>query len=300
MKWVASVSLGSASRNHSVVTEFLGEQVRIDRFGTEGNVRAAKQLVRSLDGRVDAFGLGGINLHYYTGSRRYAIRQGISIMREARYSPVVDGSGIKDTVERDVVSYLCREFDLGLCGQTALVVSVLDRFGLAEALAAAGCRMIIGDALFGLGIPLTFTSLATFDRMARLTLPVLRHLPINWLYPLGKSQEEIVPRFEKYYRQANILAGDFHFIRRYLPQSLTDKIVISSTVTQQDVALLRQRGVKWLVTTVPDLGGRSFGANVMEAVLVSISGLPPVGCRQEQYRLLLRQMGYRPRVEQLN
>lgn len=300
MKWVVSVSLGSASGNHSVVAEWLGEPVRIDRFGTEGNIQAAKKLIRSLDGRADAFGLGGINLHYYTGGRRYPIPQGISIMKEARYSPVVDGSGYKDTVERDIIPYLSREFGMIFCDQAALVVSVLDRFGLAEALADAGCRLIIGDALFGLGIPLPFFSLKTFDLVARVTLPVLRHVPIDWLYPLGESQKEIIPRFEKYYRQADILAGDFHFIRRHLPFALKGKTIITSTVTEEDVALLRQRGVKWLVTTTPDLAGRSFGANVMEAVLVALNGLPPEGCRQAHYRRLLQQMGFRPRVERLN
>lgn len=300
MKLVVGVSLGASERDYRVDWHVLGETVRIERFGTDGDVLAAKQLVRSFDGRVDAIGLGGINLHYYAGHRRYVIPQGMAIKQQAGRTPVVDGSGIKDTAERDMVEHLVREAGIEINGRTALVVSVLDRFGLAEALANAGCRLIIGDALFGLGIPLPFYSMATFQRAAGLTLPVLRHVPINRLYPLGKNQEEIIPRFQQYYQLADILAGDFHFIRRHLPASLPGKTVITSTVTNHDVALLRSLGVKWLAAAAPDLNGRSCGANVLEAVLVALAGLPPEEHRRQHYRRLLRAIAHRPRVERLN
>jgi hypothetical protein len=38
---------------------------------------------------------------------------------------------------------------------------------------------------------------------------------------------------------------------------------------------LRQKGVETLITSTPNLCGRSFGTNVMEAVLVALMGKRP-------------------------
>ena len=77
-------------------------------------------------------------------------------------------------------------------------------------------------------------------------LPVLSKLPIKFLYPTGKKQEEVTPRYGRYYAWADALAGDFHLIRRFMPGDLRGKLVLTQTVTPTDVEELRRRGV-WLL-----------------------------------------------------
>ena len=62
MKRIVSISLGSAKRDHQVVREFGGESFLIERIGTDGDKERAIALIRALDGKVDAFGLGGTDL----------------------------------------------------------------------------------------------------------------------------------------------------------------------------------------------------------------------------------------------
>ncbi|MGE5653834.1 MAG: quinate 5-dehydrogenase, partial [Bacillota bacterium] len=45
MKRVVSVSLGSSKRNHAVETEILGEQFRIERIGTDGDMNKAIAMI---------------------------------------------------------------------------------------------------------------------------------------------------------------------------------------------------------------------------------------------------------------
>ena len=47
---------------------------------------------------------------------------------------------------------------------------------------------------------------------------------------------------------------------------------MTNTVTLQDVQMLKNRGAKLLVTSTPEFDGRSDGTNVMEALIVSLSG----------------------------
>ena len=50
----------------------------------------------------------------------------------------------------------------------------------------------------------------------------------------------------------------------------------------------------------PELDGRSFGTNVMEGVLVAVSGRKPSELTPDDYLKLLAQLNWQPRVETLN
>ena len=62
MKQAVSISLGSVTRDKKVTITLLGEEITVERIGTDGNVEKAIQLYNELDGKVDAFGVGGIDL----------------------------------------------------------------------------------------------------------------------------------------------------------------------------------------------------------------------------------------------
>ncbi|MEW8958576.1 MAG: quinate 5-dehydrogenase [Moorella sp. (in: firmicutes)] len=300
MKRVVSISLGSSKRDHRVEAEFLGEKFCIERIGTDGDMERMINLIRELDGQVDAFGLGGMDLYIRVGTRRYLLRDAARIVRAARLTPIVDGGGLKDTLERRVIDFLDREGIVEFRGKRVLLVSAVDRFGMAEALDAAGADLICGDLIFGLGIPVPIRSLARFQRVAYLAAPLVRLLPFKLLYPTGKEQEKIDNRYQRYYEDAEIIAGDFLFIRRYLPPELPGRVIITNTVTSADIEELRRRGIKTLITTTPEFNGRSFGTNVMEGVLLTLSGKRAEEVTPEDYNRLLDQLDFKPRIVNLN
>ena len=61
-------------------------------------------------------------------------------------------------------------------------------------------------------------------------------------------------------------------MRQFMPERLDGKIVLTNTVTPANIEELRERGVRMLITTTPDFGGRSFGTNVIEAALLALLG----------------------------
>ena len=296
MKRVVSVSLGSSKRDHLVEAEILGEKFLIERIGTDGDMERMVVLLKELDGRVDAFGLGGMDLHIRAGAKHYLIREAAKIARAARKTPIVDGGGLKDTLERRVIANLTKEGLMDFRGKKVLLVSAVDRFGMAEALDAAGAELICGDLIFGLGIPVPLRSLAALQRVAYLLAPFACQLPFKLLYPTGNKQEKIDNRYQRYYEEAEIIAGDFLFIRRYLPPLLPGKTIITNTVTNQDVEVLQQRGIKTLITTTPEFNGRSFGTNVMEGVLLTLSGKKANEVTPDDYNRILDELKFKPRV----
>jgi hypothetical protein len=300
VKKVVSVSLGSSTRDHHAVVTLLGEEFDISRMGTDGKLDAAIAKVRELDGHVDAIGLGGIDVYLYAGKHRYALRDGLRLLEAAKTTPVVDGSGLKNTLEREAVRFMQEDLGIELKGKKVLMVSALDRFGMAQALVDAGADVLFGDFIFALDLDKPVKGLHEFEEMAEKYLPDACKLPFQFFYPTGKKQDKPPePKYPQYYYDADIIAGDFHFMRQFMPDDLKGKIVLTNTVTEKDVDELRKRGVKMLITTTPDFQGRSFGTNVVEAALLALLGKKWSDVTPGDYERVLHELHLKPRVVEL-
>ena len=299
LKHIVSVSLGSSKRDHAFETDFMGEKFRIERIGTDGDWDKAINLIRKLDGRVDAFGMGGIDLYIYIAGKRYMIKDAQRLSREARKTPMVDGSGLKNTLERKCIMDVQHEGILDLKGKKVLMVCAVDRFGMAEAFAEIGAELTLGDFVYTLGVPIPMHSLKTLKILGSMVAPFIVRMPFDKLYPTGSQQDVIIPKHSKYYYEADVLAGDFLYIRRYLPEKLNGQIIITNTTTSDDMKLLKQRGISKVITTTPDMGGRSFGTNVIEALIVTLIGRPIEQIKPEDYYSMLKEMDMKPGVVDL-
>ncbi|MCX7923868.1 MAG: quinate 5-dehydrogenase [Clostridia bacterium] len=302
MKRIVSVSIGSSRRDKSIETEFLGEKFLVERIGTDGDINKAIELIKTLDGKVDAFGMGGIDLYLTTGTdRRYIIKDAIPLWKAAKQTPIVDGSGIKNTLEKRVIKFLNDSNIIDFKNKKVLMTSAADRYKMASAFVECGCDVTIGDLIFALGIPVPIRRLRTFKGIAELAIPVVSRLPFELLYPTGEKQKENrQKRFISYYKNADIIAGDYHYIKKYMPMDMSGKTIVTNTVTPEDIEVLKNRRVSVVVTTTPNLGGRSFGTNVMEALLVGATGKRPEELEEEDYYSMLDKLDFKPRIEYLN
>ncbi|HEV2282666.1 MAG TPA: quinate 5-dehydrogenase [bacterium] len=300
MKRVVSVSLGSSKRDHRVEIEILGEPFVIERIGTDGDMERFEALVRELDGHVDAIGMGGIDLDLRAGRRRYRIRDAARLIRDVHRTPVVDGGGIKTSWEKHLIlEYLPATAGISFTGRRVLLVSSVDRYGMAEAFTEAGAITLFGDFYFALGMPIPMHRLATVRVLAACLLPVITRLPFQWLYPTGEKQERVTPKYPRLFEWAEVIAGDFHFIRRYMPESLAGKTILTQTITADDTKALRHRGVRRLITAAPEMDGRSFATNVLEGIVVALSGRRTDTMAPAEIIGWLERAGVRPRVETL-
>ncbi len=299
MKHVISISLGSSQRNRCVEMSFAGVPFRVERIGTDGNVHLATEMIAARDGKVDAIGLGGVDLYLYAGKRRYELRDAARMASGARRTPVVDGGGIKRILEPIMLRRLADDGVLEVAGKRVLLMSGVDRPGMAETFPALGAKVVYGDLLYAVGVPIAITSLRQIEVAAALFLPLLRRLPMSVLYPTGKSQESVKPKYPKHFLWADIIAGDFQLVRRYMPDDLAGKIIVTNTTRSGDVEELRKRRVARLITMTPTICGESFGANVMESVLVALAEKPPASLTEADYLEWSEKMGWRPGVTEL-
>lgn len=296
-KHVVSVSLGSSKRNAREEISVLGQNFILERIGTDGDAEKAAELFAMLDGKIDAFGLGGADIYVVADGKRYTFSNIKKLVAHARKTPVLDGSGLKQTLEREAVTQL--EPVLHWQGRRVLMVSGVDRFGMAEALAQHRAEVVYGDIIFGLNLDFPIRTLAGLRRAAHLILPVITRLPQDWFYPTGAKQEQSVEgQGTRYYHWADVIAGDTHFVKRYAPRDLVGKTILTQTITEADRAWMLERGVARLITTTPKIGSRNFATNVLEAFFVALSGKKHALTEQE-YLDYIRQLGFKPEVNQL-
>jgi hypothetical protein len=301
MKRAVSISIGSSKRNKAVLVELLGEQVSIERIGTDGDMEKAARMYQEMDGTVDAFGVGGADLGLQVEDHWYPLYSVEPMIRFIQKTPVVDGAGLKNTLENKLAAFIDSRIGGYVLerGKKVLVTSGADRWGMATSFSEAGYACIYGDLMFGLGLPLPLYSKESLKRLATVLLPVVGRLPFKWVYPTGEKQEKRIPKWEKYYQWATVIAGDCHYIKRHMPDRLDGKVIATNTTTPADVEAFRAAGVKYLVTSTPVLEGRSFGTNMMEAALVAIAGKGRK-LTQTEIQELLDRLGFEPQLQELD
>ena len=308
MKEALSISIGSSIRNKSVVINLLGQEVHINRIGTDGDMKAARQLFRENDGKIDAFGVGGTDLGLFFANKWYPLHSIMPLVQDVHQTPIADGCGLKNTLEIRCAQVLETQIGdyLDQVGRTALVMTAVDRYGLLRSFVDAGYRCLFGDALFSLGVPLRLHREGSVKTVMTLLIPFVSRLPFEWVYPTGEKQHQRKPKYPWAFQQASVIAGDCHYITRYMPDDLTGKVIVTNTTTPRDVDLFRSAGVKYLMTTTPVYEGRSFGTNMMEAALMAVSGYKDkVDYRNHEVYFqimtdLVDSVGLKPEIQALN
>lgn len=282
---VVSIRLGAPSRNYRRVV--LGEDFRLTllHLGTGGDLKSAGYLVRHFDGNCAAISLGGAKLAYRTAVSRYPVAEGQWLAGLARYTPVVDGSGIKQYWEPGVVRSLEQEHGMLWPGTRVLMLAALDHGDLAAALEAAGACLRVADPVVALGLPFTFASMARFEAAAAYTLPLLSLLPLGFVDPGARpsGHRGWFGRFRPGRRLAELLAwaqvvcGDVLLLERVLPAPLGGRTILTGGLEPEQVDSLMSRGAGLVVAmnSIPQAGPVS--APLAEAACVALAG-----CRLEQ------------------
>jgi hypothetical protein len=205
------------------------------------------------------------------GEHRFALKAAQKMVKNVHQTPVVDGTGLKMTLERNSAQVLVDELGADYRSGRVLHTVAVDRYGLALGFFEIGYETVCGDLMFSVGIPLPIRSLRGLHILGRALVPIIARLPIDVLYPTGEKQDEIIPKFTKYYEWATVIAGDCHYIKRHMPDDLSGKVIVTNTTTPKDMELFRERSVKYVMTTTPVLNGRSFGTNMLEAAMTAVA-----------------------------
>lgn len=280
-----------------------GRSLHLRRIGCGGNAERARALMRVFDGRAAALGLEGMPTQLRLGGSRRPHALSSLLLSTATQTPVVDGNGLRDGIERWAIT-LADRANPGIFSQRrVLMVPGLNHEGLAQAIGKRAAEVRYADPLIFFALPAApgVGSPRSMTRVANATLERLQEAPFQLL-----AAHPGAPRYTRDHAPfdwADILAGDIGAIRRYAPHNLKRKIVVVEHADEADAADLRQRGVSILVTLMPSLDeagslGR-FSAAALEAMLLALRANPEQPASEDAYLDLLADWEWAPTVRYL-
>jgi predicted amino acid dehydrogenase len=301
MKRILVIDLGADTQTESV--HFLGQAIELQRQGCGGDPARARELIAAHDGQVDAIALDGLPAQLRLGGATRPHVAGTELAAAASRTPIVDGSGIRDGLERWAVILADRAQPGIFAEKRILMVPGLNHSGLAQALARHGSQLRFADPLVYFALPDLpgVGARGTLEQAAAPTLDQLQSFPFRRLRPqVGQPK---VPRAAGAFEQADVLAGDIGAIRRYAPAHLDHKTIVVESATEADVDDLRQRGAGIIVSLMPALGSRGelgrWPAAVVEAVLVALRPTLNLALDENTYLDLIADIDWTPHVRYL-
>jgi predicted amino acid dehydrogenase len=301
MKKILILNLDDGEENETLT--FLGQEIQIHQIGCHGDPEKTKSWIESNDGQFDVIGLEGLPANLQLGSARKLHPIGQSLSKSASVTPVVDGSGAQQGIERWGI-VLANRVQPGIFSQKKiLMVPGLNHQGLAQALSGHSQFIRYADPVVYFALPQFpgVGSRLTLDRVAGLSLEQLKDAPFRRIFP--RSGQAGTPRSAEPFHWADVLAGDIGAIRRYAPFDLQHKTVIVTSACEEDLDDLRRRGVSIVVTLIPDLSGNShllgWGSATIEAVLASLRPSADAPLTEDTYLDLLADLDWKPDIRYL-
>lgn len=286
MKNVIGISLGARRQDFDFQTRLLGQVLRVRRRGTDGSPEAAARLLQYWGARADAIGVGW-PLH--DAAEELPTRHG------ARRASLSDGSRLADLfmewAVRHAQSTLGRHFD----NARVLFFSGLAHQKLALTLSECTPNLSFADPLLQLGVPKLLGSLDALSLYA-----AGAHQVREWVgprrLPAGLLQQWSQHVLRHAVAHAHVVVAAAHELDALGLQELAGKTIVTTTVNEQRLAQLRDKGVALVIDAAPQVQGRALDPCLVDAMILAATGRDPPDLSDDDLLAILDGEGLQPRV----
>jgi predicted amino acid dehydrogenase len=235
---------------------------------SEPDLAYLKGRIRGLLTEYDAVALEGLSATFQIAGRAYRhdyIWNQLDL--GGVQGLVTDGSGLRASLERHLVRQAAEQLKPFITGKRILFFSGLNRHGSAEVLSGYSKHLVFGDLLYGFRLGIPINSFAAFVSSAPQLVRAVGQTPAQWYWPSARRSPRLMPRFQYYFRTADVIVGDLPYFQRYAPAQLEQKIVFTTLQSVADAELFAQRGVRSVISLTPQIDGQLMPLPVLEAAL---------------------------------
>lgn len=296
---VLDLAIGEETR----ALAFAGQQVTIHRIGTNGNLELTQQLLRQADGQMDAIALEGMPAQLRLGTASHAHDEGAALKNIATQTPVVDGSGVRDGLERWAIMLADRAQPGIFAEKYILMVPGVNHAGLIDEITKHSPVVRYADPFVFFNLP-DFPGVGSkqsLEQAAAPTLEQLAHMPFKRVH--ARAGTPHAQRAESPFTHADVLVGDIGAIRRYAPHELKRKTIVVEYATEEDVEDLRTRGASIVVTLMPGLEEKgalgNLPASVLEAIFVACRARAEMPLNEDTYLDMMAGLDWTPHIRYL-
>lgn len=297
MKTVVSISLGPGSLDCDFRTRFLGHNFRVVRVGTDGDSRAAGNLVREWRERVDAIGLGMVQDHYWVGTNQFHQKETARLEQLAGDTLVTTGARLREIVQEWSLRMAQEKLGQFFNNAKVLFMSGTTNYRMASVMAEFTQNLSFADPVLQFGTPTLLHSLQALELYAAGSRPLLRFSPKKGaLRSLAAAR--LANRFlmNKAVTDADVIVAPYHQLERYSRAELDGKVVLTSTISPERQQSLGEKGVRVVIDCSIQLFQETVGLNVVEAMILATLGKPAREVAHDDYLEIFANLNLQPRI----
>jgi predicted amino acid dehydrogenase len=271
MKRIVSISLGPSSADFEFTTSFLGHEFRISRFGADWQVDRAETLLKTHAKDADAIGLGMVRDHAVVGTHRYTDPLTARLEGVVSNVPVTTGAMLRSLFDEGAARYVQREHNGYFTNARVLFLSGITNYRIAASLAEYTSNLRFADPVTLDGVPKILQSLSGLEAYASTRSTFRRWSKSSAIAedgpPKGTWNRSAIHKAMEW---AHFVAGAYQEVEQYGPDDLQRKVVLTSSITNDSLARLGEKGVYVVIDRTPKLLDRIVGLNVIDAMILAI------------------------------
>jgi predicted amino acid dehydrogenase len=265
---VVHVSLLGPERDYDEAVTFLDRPFRIVRAGTNGDVRAAESLVERWSGRAAAIAVTGVHeaqvLGLYDGDPELLER----IRRTHTTVPVTDGIALRNVLQEWAIRHVQTEMPGFFNNARTVVLGGLNHARTVGILREFTPNVESADPAL-LDLLEQLVSLPLVGKAADIGLWPVRQLP-DEVQSLIKAPGPVSRAFaRRAARDCDVVVATYDELTGFGLEDLAGKTVVTSAITDEQLAELGSRGVDIVIDATPQPFHVTVEAAALEAMMLA-------------------------------
>ncbi len=285
MKQVIGISLGSKRQNFRFNDNFLGEDLSVQRIGTDGDTVKALRLLRQFKNKAAAIGLG------------MPVDDPPVLAAQQGSVPVSSGTRLGEILLEWAVRHSQVRLGSYFSNARVLFFEGMTDAKLAHAMSEYTENLAFADLPMRFGIPKLLTSIDALQTYIEL----LRYLPA-WIspdrlhLPLPMREEWRRLMLSKALREATVVVAPVHALDEFGIEELAGKTIVTTTVNEARLEHFKHAGVQMVIDAAPFLFGHALDPSLLDAMIIAASGKRPEQILEDDYLQIIADAGIEPRI----
>ena len=293
MKTVLGLSLGASRHDYHFTTTLLGQRLAVQRTGTDGSTAQAAKLLKHP--AASAVGLGLEREHYGTARHKFTDKDTQKLKALVKDVPVTTGARLGDILQEWAVRHTQIALGSYFNNARVLFLSGLTNYKLAMSLAEYTTNMQFADPVLQMGVPKLLSSLEALQHYA-----TGAHYVKDWSLPAKFSSGPVKEWggfvLRRALQKATVLVAAPHELDPFGLEDLAGKTIITSGLSDERLAELKDKGVHMVVDGAPVLHGHVIGPYLLDAMILAALDKRSEDMLEDDYLDILTTLAIEPRI----
>ncbi|WP_296607551.1 dehydrogenase [Nocardioides sp.] len=271
---IVNVSLAGRDRDYDETVTFLGRRFRIRRIGTDGDVAAAEELVRTTAPEAAAIAVSGVREAKASGMYDGDLAAIERVTRATDAVPVTDGRALLGVLQEWAVRRVQTEMPGYFDNARTVVLGGANHEPTVRILREYTANLEFADPLLRVDLPGKLDAnpllalAADVGRVSWNLLPDLVQSPLqSQVLAPGQAVSHALAR--RAARDCDVVVATYEELTGFGLEDLAGKTLITMSISEERLAELGDRGVDMVIDVTPQPFAVTVSAAVLEALMLA-------------------------------